>query len=114
MSVTIVTREGRRITADTALEVVSEMNERALIGEPDAWRYMHALAKRILVLTGASVRTGTARQFLSDLDEAGFITIEELPELSADAPRGGGTALADDNTPETGEAQKPPDATAGE
>jgi hypothetical protein len=96
MSVTIVTREGRRITAETALEVVSEMNQRALIGEPDAWRYMHALAKRIRAVTGEFVRTGSADEFLSDLEGAGFITIEELPGLSGDAPRGGGTARADD------------------
>jgi hypothetical protein len=80
MSVSIITREGRKISADSALAVVREMNSRALIREKDAWRYMHSLSRRIRNLTGTTVRTTTPGVFLRDLQHAGFITVEEFAD----------------------------------
>lgn len=77
MSVTIVTQEGRHISAETALDVVREMNSRALIREKDAWRYMVVLSRRIRDLSGDTVRTTTPGEFLRDLQHAGFISLEE-------------------------------------
>jgi hypothetical protein len=77
MSVTIITNEGNRITGETALDVVSQMNARALLGEPDAWRYMITLAGRVQRLRGSIIRTTSPALFLEDLAAAGFITLDE-------------------------------------
>lgn len=84
MKLVVTTTEGRRIVGETALEVVREMNDRALIGEPDAWRYMAALARRVKRLTGSPVRTTSAEAFLNDLAALGFLTLEPQPNATAD------------------------------
>jgi len=75
MAITIQTNEGTRISGDTALDVVSEMNARALIGESDAWRYMVVLASRVRQLSGATIRTTSPEMFLADLAAASYITL---------------------------------------
>lgn len=83
MAVTITTNEGTHISGETALDVVQQMNQRALIGEADAWRYMVSLAGRIRRLHGTAVRTASPAQFLVDLAAGGFITLDELVESAA-------------------------------
>jgi hypothetical protein len=73
--------DGSRITGDSALDVVRQMNARALIGEPDAWRYMVQMSKRVLALRGATVRTTSASLFLHDMAAAGLLELE-VPETA--------------------------------
>lgn len=84
MTLVVTTTEGRRIVGDTALEVVREMNDRALIGEADAWRYMAALARRVKRLTGSPVRTTSPDAFLRDLAALGYLTLEPQTGAQAD------------------------------
>ena len=77
MSVTVITTEGTRITGESALDVVRQLNERALIGEPDAWRYMVTLSARVRRLCGAVIRTTSPSTFLADMAAAGYVALEE-------------------------------------
>lgn len=79
MTLVVTTAEGRRIAGETALDVVREMNDRALIGEPDAWRYMAALARRVRRLTGSPVRTTSPDAFLADLAALGYLSLDPQP-----------------------------------
>jgi hypothetical protein len=74
--ITVTMLDGRRITGATALDVVREMNRRALIGEADAWRYMIALSKRVRRLRGTRVRTSSPEAFLFDMAAAGILHVE--------------------------------------
>jgi len=86
VAVSVTMPDGRCLEGDTALEVVRKMNRRALIGEPDPWRYMIALARRVRRLTGTGVRTTSPETFLLDLAAAGVLTVEGL---TAGSRRGG-------------------------
>lgn len=88
MSICVLTREGTRIVGDTALDVVRQMNDRALIGESDAWRYMVVMAQRIKRLGGAPVRATSPGAFLCDLAAAELINlVEATTDTDATAPR---------------------------
>jgi hypothetical protein len=76
VAVSVIMPDGRCLEGDTALDVVRKMNRRALIGEPDPWRYMIALARRVRRLTGVGVRTTSPETFLLDLAAAGVLTVE--------------------------------------
>ncbi len=76
----VTTADGAEIRAATALEALRALNQRALVGEPDAWRYMLRVAERARRVTGCLVRSEDPATFLRDMAAAGLLQVEGLDE----------------------------------
>jgi hypothetical protein len=66
---------GEALEGDTAEAVVRTLWRTAFLREPSAGAYMRAVAKRAEIMTGHTISTETAEDFLEDLEAARIITI---------------------------------------
>jgi len=96
MAVVVTTGEGMRIEGETALDVVRELNERALIGEADPWRYMAAAARRVQRLRGVKVHTTSAELFLRDMAAVGLLGIVSIGGDDRETESPGGDDAGED------------------
>jgi hypothetical protein len=87
MTVVVITAEGLEIRAEDALGALRALNERALIREADAWRYMLRVAQRARRATGQIIRSDDPTTFLQDMSAAGLLEVSGLGSSEQDAAK---------------------------
>jgi len=75
-SIEVLTLDGLKFKGDTAYEVVSKMRKSSIVPSDSVAHYMEQHGMRVSVLKPLStIRVGTAREFLTDLNMEGVILL---------------------------------------
>lgn len=73
----VTTQDGATFSGDTPEQIVSQMRRDNWSAPPKKREYMEEVAERVIDMTGSVVRADTATNFLNDLQDSGFLKIED-------------------------------------